>query len=156
MQMVPTVLIALIAAGLFALEQLFPLRRERGALLGRLAVNFAISVFTFLAALTLVQPAAHRALHWAAEKPLGLVHIIKMAPAVRFILSFLLVDLSFYYWHLANHRVPFLWRFHNVHHIDPDLDVSSAIRLHFGEIALSPAMSVLPVSDIVSSSGALF
>jgi sterol desaturase/sphingolipid hydroxylase (fatty acid hydroxylase superfamily) len=51
-------------------------------------------------------------------------------------LSFLLMDLAFYYWHLANHRVPFLWRFHNVHHIDPDLDVSTAFgftlaRSHF-------------------------
>src|SRR5436305_9228878 len=79
-----------------------------------------------------------------------------MAPAVRFILSFLLVDLSFYYWHLANHRVPFLWRFHNVHHIDPDLDVSSAFRFHFGEIALSAVMSVLQVSVIGISAGAFF
>ncbi|MEY2488824.1 MAG: hypothetical protein QOC70_766, partial [Verrucomicrobiota bacterium] len=22
------------------------------------------------------------------------------------------MDLAFYYWHLANHRAPFLWRFH--------------------------------------------
>ena len=42
---------------------------------------------------------------------------------LEFVLSFMLMDLGFYYWHVANHRVPFLWRFHNVHHIDPDLDV---------------------------------
>jgi len=39
--------------------------------------------------------------------------------------AFLLMDLTFYWWHLANHRIPFLWRFHNVHHVDPDLDVST-------------------------------
>jgi sterol desaturase/sphingolipid hydroxylase (fatty acid hydroxylase superfamily) len=64
------------------------------------------------------------------------------------VLSFLLMDLMFYYWHLANHRVPLLWRFHNVHHIDPDLDVSTAFRFHFGEIALSAFFSLLQVSLI--------
>ncbi len=79
------------------------------------------------------------------------------APAgVRFIVSFLLMDLTFYYWHLANHRVPFLWRFHNVHHIDPDLDVSSAFRFHFGEIAFSAVLGVLQVSLIGISAGAFF
>ena len=58
------------------------------------------------------------------------------------------MDLIFYYWHLANHRVPLLWRFHNVHHIDPDLDVTTAFRFHFGEIALSAAMGVVQVSVI--------
>lgn len=51
--------------------------------------------------------------------------------------QFMNMDLSFYYWHVANHRIPFLWRFHNVHHLDPDLDVSTAVRFHFGEVGLS-------------------
>src|ERR1700757_752094 len=42
----------------------------------------------------------------------------------------------------------FLWRFHNVHHIDPDLDVSTAFRFHFGEIGLSTLFSLLQVSLI--------
>jgi sterol desaturase/sphingolipid hydroxylase (fatty acid hydroxylase superfamily) len=37
-------------------------------------------------------------------------------------------------WHLLNHHVPLLWRFHLVHHTDPDLDVTTAIRFHFGEM----------------------
>ena len=64
------------------------------------------------------------------------------------------MDLTFYYWHLANHRMPFLWRFHNVHHIDPDLDVSTAFRFHFGEIALSTVFSLLQVSLIGPSAWA--
>jgi sterol desaturase/sphingolipid hydroxylase (fatty acid hydroxylase superfamily) len=66
----------------------------------------------------------------------------------QFALGFLLMDLSFYYWHVVNHRIPFLWRFHNVHHIDPDLDVSTALRFHFGEVALSAAFRVVQVSAI--------
>jgi sterol desaturase/sphingolipid hydroxylase (fatty acid hydroxylase superfamily) len=58
------------------------------------------------------------------------------------------MDLTFYWWHVANHRIPFLWRFHNVHHIDPDLDVSTAFRFHFGEVALSAGFRAIQVSAI--------
>jgi sterol desaturase/sphingolipid hydroxylase (fatty acid hydroxylase superfamily) len=30
-----------------------------------------------------------------------------------------------------------LWRFHQVHHVDLDMDASTAIRFHFGEITIS-------------------
>ncbi len=33
--------------------------------------------------------------------------------------------------------MPLLWRFHAVHHLDRFLDASSALRFHFGEVALS-------------------
>jgi sterol desaturase/sphingolipid hydroxylase (fatty acid hydroxylase superfamily) len=49
----------------------------------------------------------------------------------------LLLDLWIYWWHRANHLVPLLWRFHSVHHLDQTLDVSTALRFHFGEVALS-------------------
>lgn len=133
---------------LFLLERFFPLRKSTRSLLARLFVNVAISMLTFIAAVALVQPAAHWALRWSAEKPFGLVHIAALPGWADFTLSFLLMDLAFYYWHLANHRVPFFWRFHNVHHIDPDLDVSTAFRFHFGEITLSSLFSVVQVSLI--------
>ena len=133
---------------LFLLERLFPLRKSTRSLLARLFVNVAISILTFIAAVALVQPAAHWALRWSVEKPFGLVHIAALPVWADFALSFLLMDLAFYYWHLANHRVPLLWRFHNVHHIDPDLDVSTAFRFHFGEITLSSVFSVAQVSLI--------
>lgn len=141
-------MIAAVAITLFLIERFFPLRRETRSLFGRLVVNVVISILTFLAAIALVQPAAHWALRWSAEKPLGLIHLVTLPAFLQIILSFLLMDLVFYYWHLANHRVPFLWRFHNVHHIDPDLDVSTAFRFHFGEIALSALIGVLQVSLI--------
>jgi sterol desaturase/sphingolipid hydroxylase (fatty acid hydroxylase superfamily) len=40
-------------------------------------------------------------------------------------------------WHWATHRVPFLWRFHIVHHVDRDMDASTALRFHFAEHLLS-------------------
>ena len=124
------------------------MRKSTRSLLARLLVNIAISALTFLAAAGLVQPAARWTLRWSAARPFGLVHLATVPAPLEFVLSFLLMDLGFYYWHLANHRVPLLWRFHNVHHIDPDLDVSTAFRFHFGEIALSTGFSVAQVSLI--------
>src|ERR1700731_2104828 len=148
----PPLTITLIAAALFALlfglERAFPLRKSTRSLLGRLFVNVAIAAFTFLAAASLVQPAAQWALHWASDRPFGLVHLLTLPSWLELALSFLLMDLAFYYWHLANHRAPFLWRFHNVHHTDPELDVSTAFRFHFGEIALSSVFGVIQISLI--------
>lgn len=52
-------------------------------------------------------------------------------------LDLLLLDFLIYWWHRANHRVPFLWRFHEVHHLDRTLDATTAVRFHFGEVLLS-------------------
>ncbi|HAK06006.1 MAG TPA: sterol desaturase family protein [Spartobacteria bacterium] len=137
---------AAIFALLFVLERFSPLRESTRSLIARLVVNLAISALMFIAAIALVQPAARWALRWSAEKSFGLVHLVALPGWMEFAVSFLLMDLGFYYWHLANHRLPFLWRFHNVHHIDPDLDVSTAFRFHFGEVALSSAFNLLEVS----------
>ena len=52
-------------------------------------------------------------------------------------LDILILDFLIYWWHRANHEIPFLWRFHEVHHLDRFLDTTSALRFHFGEVALS-------------------
>ncbi|WP_425450186.1 sterol desaturase family protein [Virgifigura deserti] len=53
------------------------------------------------------------------------------------VLDVVLLDLLIYWWHRFNHELPFLWRFHQVHHLDRFLDSSSALRFHFGEVLLS-------------------
>ncbi len=63
----------------------------------------------------------------------------------KLLAGIVLMDLTFYYWHRANHKVPLLWRFHNVHHIDPDLDVSTAFRFHVVEILYSTVFRILQV-----------
>lgn len=54
-------------------------------------------------------------------------------------LDIIALDFLIYWWHQANHRVAFLWRFHEVHHLDRFLDSTSAVRFHFGEVLLSAA-----------------
>lgn len=141
-----TVLLVLaVGLALFVLERLVPLRRATRSLLGRLLVNLAVSAIAFGAALAVVRPAAERAFGWTDAEPFGLLHLVALPAPLELAAAFLLMDLSFYYWHRLNHEVPFLWRFHNVHHFDPDLDVSTAFRFHFGEIALSAGLRVVQV-----------
>ena len=131
-----------IASLLFLLERFIPLRRARRPLASRLLVNLAFASLAFATVSLAVRPAAEAMLGWTIRASFGLLHLPVVPVAARPILAFLLMDLTFYWWHRANHQIPVLWRFHNVHHIDPDLDVSTAFRFHFGEIALSSAFRV--------------
>jgi len=133
---------------LFAVEKWFPLRASKAGLVARLIVNACLSGLAYLVALLAVRPSALAALNWATAQPFGLLHLVRMPDWGRFMVGFLLLDLSFYYWHLLNHKVPWLWRFHNVHHLDPDLDVSTGFRFHFGEVLLSAVFRVVQVAAI--------
>jgi len=69
----------------------------------------------------------------------------------------ILLDFLIYWWHRANHMVPFLWRFHEVHHLDQFLDVTSAVRFHFGEVLLSAGFRAvvilafgIPISSVLA------
>jgi hypothetical protein len=77
--MLPTPLIAVaVFALLFAVERFVPLRKATRSLLARLFVNLAISVFTFIAAVGLLQPTLQSALRWSAGQPFGFVHLVAL------------------------------------------------------------------------------
>lgn len=130
-------ILSVVFLSLIFLERAFPLRRRRASSLQRLFVNFSMMALAVAVAVLLVRPLSLFMLGWTSRHSLGLLHGSLLPGPIRFVAGFLLMDLTFYYWHLANHRLPFLWRFHLVHHIDPDLDVSTGFRFHAGEVALS-------------------
>ena len=130
---------------LFLLERFVPLRAAKSRLVGRLLVNFVFSALALGAVALFVRPAVEASFARLAERPFGLTHWIPLPAPARGVLAFLLMDLSFYYWHVLNHRVPLFWRFHNVHHLDPDLDVSTALRFHFGELAFSAGFRIAQI-----------
>ena len=103
----------------------------------------------------LVIPIGLAATGWARQHHLGILNWVAAPNWLTVVLAFLLLDFTFYYWHRLLHQVPVLWRFHNVHHIDPDLDVSTALRFHFGEIALSLLFRV-PQLVLIGCSPATF
>jgi sterol desaturase/sphingolipid hydroxylase (fatty acid hydroxylase superfamily) len=53
------------------------------------------------------------------------------------IFAFIFLDYSNYLWHVLNHKIEYLWKFHLVHHTDLELDVTTALRFHIGEIFTS-------------------
>ena len=119
------------------LDRRFPLRKATSEIIPRLLVNATLSLLAFAAVTFAVQPAIGAALGWSEGRQFGLLRLVELPSAVEILLAFLWFDCSFYLWHRLNHVSPLLWRFHNVHHIDPDLDVTTSFRFHFGEIILS-------------------
>jgi len=79
---------------------------------------------------------------WAAEREFGVLHWLDLPLWIDALIAVLLFDFWTYWWHRWNHVIPFLWRFHRVHHSDPEMDVTTANRFHVGEIALSSLLRI--------------
>ncbi len=73
----------------------------------------------------------------AQRRRSGLVRWLPVPTVAREAMAMLLMDYTLYCWHVLTHRVGFLWRFHQVHHVDREMDATTALRFHFGEIAIS-------------------
>jgi sterol desaturase/sphingolipid hydroxylase (fatty acid hydroxylase superfamily) len=78
-----------------------------------------------------------------AKHRIGLLNLFHLDSWTDIILSLIFLDFVTYSWHMAYHRVPFLWRLHRAHHSDLDLDVTSASRFHLSEVALSSAFKMV-------------
>jgi sterol desaturase/sphingolipid hydroxylase (fatty acid hydroxylase superfamily) len=65
------------------------------------------------------------------------------------------LDIVSYCWHRANHGVPFLWRFHQVHHSDASFTTSTGLRFHPGELLLSLPIRVGAVALVGASAEAV-
>lgn len=120
-------------AVLLAAENVFPLRRRTRSRLRRYTANAGIALAMGAAAAVEKKAAlgaSTRLLAWS--RPLR-----KAAPLPGWLsagISFLAMDCAYYLWHRLNHVNPYFWRFHAVHHMDRDLDITTALRFHFGEI----------------------
>jgi sterol desaturase/sphingolipid hydroxylase (fatty acid hydroxylase superfamily) len=79
---------------------------------------------------------------WAENRSFGLLHWLTLPTWAGWLIAILLFDAWTYFWHRINHRIPFLWRFHRVHHSDPHMDVTTANRFHTGEIVMSSILRV--------------
>ncbi len=129
--------IGLGVGALVVIERLRPLREPREPGPERVGRNLAIGLIgaaaTAMCELPIIRP-----VHSLAERHhLGVLRWLGLPHALRVIVGFLLLDYTLYLWHWMNHRSPWLWRFHAVHHLDRDLDSSTGVRFHFGELVLS-------------------
>ncbi len=72
----------------------------------------------------------------AADRGWGLFNVVKAPAWLAIGASVLLLDLAGYLQHRLFHRLPLLWRFHRVHHADPDYDFTLGFRFHPLETAV--------------------
>jgi lathosterol oxidase len=76
----------------------------------------------------------------------GFQGAVAAAPAaLQFVAALVLADLFQYGAHRLMHAVPFLWRFHAVHHSSTELDWLAGSRLHLADVAITRATSFVPL-----------
>jgi len=152
-----TNLSGVVSAGVFialSLSELFrPLRRSVESKLVRAVRNFSVAAVGGPVVAFIETPVALGLSRIVHEHQWGLLNVLKLPLWLRIVLSVLLLDYTLYVWHVLTHKVPFLWRFHLVHHADLDLDASTALRFHFGELALSVPWRAAQVLAIGVSPG---
>lgn len=138
---VPWWITAVLGAGgvlvLTWLEHRRPLRRPVEPTLRREARNVALAGFSAVAVILAERPLVQPLASLVARHRWGLVSRLSLPPWLEVSVALVLMDYAFYVWHVLMHRIPVLWRFHLVHHVDLDLDASTALRFHFMEMLAS-------------------
>ena len=150
---------------LLVLQRLWPRRKVDGGW-RRSATNTALVIID-TAVLRLAFPLLAFDLSIRlADREVGLLQALPDFPAI--VLGVLILDVAIYWQHRLHHAIPILWRLHRVHHADRGFDVTTGVRFHPLEIAVSMAiklgiialfgiapMAVL-IFEIALSVGALF
>ncbi len=138
-------------------EALAPRRQQQIPRRQRWPANLVLALLNIgLIRLLLASAAAGSAL-WAETQHFGLFNQLHLPYWLSFALSLILLDLLIYWQHRLIHLVPWLWRWHRVHHADQELDVSSGVRFHPVEALLSMGLKIatvallgVPVSAVLS------
>src|SRR5690242_259553 len=130
-------LIAAAFTTLVWLERRRPLRAAVEPKARRNARNLAMAVVSVAAIQATERPVTSRLSRLVLRRRWGVARMVPLPPWLEVPVAVLLLDYTLYVWHVLTHRVPLLWRFHEVHHADRDLDASTALRFHFGEMILS-------------------
>ena len=128
---------ALVFVALAALELLVPRRSLRHGRSRRWVTNlglFALDTALVRVAVPLLMVGTAQL---AEARGWGLFNQLALPFWLELLLTLAALDLALFFQHWATHRVPLLWRLHQVHHADPDFDVTTAARFHPIEIGLS-------------------
>jgi sterol desaturase/sphingolipid hydroxylase (fatty acid hydroxylase superfamily) len=129
-------------------EQARPLRRVTQPKCRRVVINVAFGGLGGAAVALIYGPLVIGPAEQARHAGIGVVRWLHLPAWASAFLAFVLLDYTLWIWHLLNHRVPLLWRFHAAHHVDLDLDASTALRFHPGELLLSVPFRALQVAVI--------
>ncbi|MDZ4866941.1 MAG: sterol desaturase family protein [Alphaproteobacteria bacterium] len=113
-------------------EVLVPLHARGRWNYAHLIPNFVLTA-TYIATNLFFTAAIVLMLIWVGEIGFGLFNTLQLDPLVEIALAVLILDFQTYAVHVAMHESSGMWRFHRVHHSDPAVDVTTALRQHPGE-----------------------
>jgi sterol desaturase/sphingolipid hydroxylase (fatty acid hydroxylase superfamily) len=130
---------------LIGLEWTRPLRRRVETKVRHTGRNLAMAGIGAVALQLTELPVTRRLTRLMVERRWGLLQNMCLPLWLEIVVGTLLLDYTLYWWHVLTHKIPFLWRFHKVHHVDLDLDASTALRFHFGELILSVIFRALQI-----------
>jgi sterol desaturase/sphingolipid hydroxylase (fatty acid hydroxylase superfamily) len=124
--------------GLLMLWERWAVARAARILSGRRwPANFGMGVLDILILRAIFPAGAVGAALLAARQHMGLFNRLSLTGTGTLVASLMLLDLTIYLQHRLFHLSPWLWRVHRVHHADPEVDVSTALRFHPLESLLS-------------------
>ena len=124
-------------AALLWIERKRPLRKPVEPGLARVARNAAAGAIAAVAVRALERPLVEPLARTTGRRGWGIISRLPLPPCARMLAAVALMDYTLYWWHVLLHRVPALWRLHEPHHADRDLDASTALRFHFLEFVAS-------------------
>ena len=133
----PSALAGAVFVALFALERVRPLRPRLEATTRHVVRNLALGAVGAAVLAVLDRPLTALLAQRVEASGWGVLPALGLPRAAEIGLGLLLLDYTIFLWHGLLHRVPLLWRFHEVHHVDLDVDASTALRFHAGELAAS-------------------
>lgn len=137
------------------LERRLPLRRTVEPGLRHDGRNLAVAASAALSLRLAEQPIIGPLAALVERRGWGLVRRFSLPSWMETALALILMDYTLYLWHVMTHRVSWLWRFHLVHHADLDLDASTGLRFHFGELVISVGWRAAQVLSIGVGPGTL-
>jgi sterol desaturase/sphingolipid hydroxylase (fatty acid hydroxylase superfamily) len=124
--------------------------------LTNLGISVTASVVLRLMAALAVPVTAIAAAFYAQANGIGLLNAVDWPEWVKVVVALAVLDLAIWAQHLASHKIPIFWRLHKVHHADRDIDVTTAVRFHPVEIALSMIWKIIVVMPLGASPLSVF
>ncbi len=83
---------------------------------------------------------------WTAANEFGLLYIMELPLWAKVIVGVMLLDLiGAYFIHWLEHQIKWMWKFHLIHHSDTNVDVTTGLRHHPGEIVFRVSFTILGV-----------
>jgi hypothetical protein len=92
---------------------------------------------------------------FAAERGWGLLNNLTLPEPLALLLAVVAMDFAIWLQHVMFHAVPALWRLHQVHHADPDYDLTTGARFHPVEIVLSMLIKISVIAVIGAPAAAV-